>query len=97
MNWFQRFITNPNVHAVGAGLSPGLALSLPPPWNIVAASLGSAAGFIAAGTPEHPVFVPTPVAPAPVPVPTGSMHAGDYAAIAQALLDALKAGAKPPQ
>ena len=90
MNWFQKFFTNPNVHAIAAGLSPGFMMAFPQYAPAIAA-LGTVTGLVAAATPEHPVVVPQP-APLPpvVSVPPaaqgGSYHAVDYANLAAALV-----------
>jgi hypothetical protein len=98
MNWFQRFFTNPNVHAIGAGLAPGLMMAFPQYAPAIGA-IGTVAGFVAAATPENPVSVPMPSAPvvpaAPAQAASGSMHQTDYVQLAMAIVAAMAAQKNP--
>ena len=97
MNWFQKFFTNPNVHALGAALAPGLMTAFPQ-YALAIGTVGTLAGVVAAATPENPVIVSTPpTVPPPVP---GSMHKEDWSAlIATAVQAAMaaKAAKEPPK
>lgn len=68
MNWFQRFFTNPNNHAVFASVAnvaQGVAYGMGhPEVGMAIAAVGTAAGLQAAATPENPVAVPVAL-PAP--------------------------------
>lgn len=71
MNWFQRFFTNPNVHAVFSGLvnaaQPVAYATGHPDIGMAIAAVGTIAGLQAAATPENPVAVPVAVASTPIP------------------------------
>lgn len=71
MNWFQRFFTNPNVHAVFSGLvnaaQPIAYASGHPEIGMAIAAVGTVAGFQAAAIPENPVAVPMAVPSTPIP------------------------------
>lgn len=71
MNWFQRFFTNPNVHAIASGLlNPAQAVAYSmghPEIGVAIAAVGTIAGLQAAATPENPVAVPVPIPAAAIP------------------------------
>lgn len=98
MNWFQKFFSNPNVHAISSGLATAASMAFPQyaaPLQVVAGTLA----ITAAAIPENPVVVPTPVAPVltlPTAAGGGSYHAVDYAALGAALLAQL-ANPQPPK
>lgn len=72
MNWFQRFFTDPNNHAVlssAANVAQGIAYaSGHPEVGMAIAAVGTMTGLQAAATPENPVAVPMPGTPA-TPIP----------------------------
>lgn len=92
MNWFQRLWATPKFHAVLTVLGTIAAAIAPPPWNMVAMTIGGLSGANAAILPHQdvtPVGTALPpgavVVTAPVPA-TGTMHAQDYVnALAPAL------------
>lgn len=71
MNWFQRFFTNPNMHAIASALaSPAQAIAFTlghPEVAFAISTLGAATGLIAAATPENPTLIAVPAAAVPVP------------------------------
>lgn len=71
MNWFQRFFTDPNNHAVfasAANVAQGVAYSLGhPEIGVAIAAVGTVAGLQSAATPENPVAVPIAVPSTPIP------------------------------
>lgn len=96
MNWFQRFITNPNVHALGSSIlnaaQPVAVAMGHPEVAVVIAAMGTVAGVQAAGTPEKPVAdaIPGhisggPVVQLPPSANGGSYHADDWIKLAATL------------
>lgn len=95
MNWFQRFFTNPNVHAIGAAALNAVqpaAIALGHPEIALAASvLGTTTGLIAAATPENlPSPIPGiasggPIVHLPPAAAGGSYHASDWMNLAAQL------------
>lgn len=88
MTWFQKFFSNPNVHALASAATGAAAIMFPQyqlPLTVVASTLATTAAAI----PENPVPVPVPMV-APITLPPaaagGSYHAVDYANLAAALL-----------
>lgn len=71
MNWFQRFFTNPNVHAVASSVlhiaQPVAYMTGHPEIGMAIAAVGTIAGLQAAATPENPVAVPISLPAAPIP------------------------------
>lgn len=71
MNWFQRFFTNPNVHAVFSGIvnaaQPVAYATGHPEIGMAIAAVGTIAGLQAAATPENPVAVSVAVASTSIP------------------------------
>lgn len=69
MNWFQKFFTNPNVHAVlaaSANVAQSVAYNVGhPEIGVAIAAVGAVAGLQSAGTPENPVAVAIPSQPIP--------------------------------
>lgn len=64
MNWFQKFFTNPNTHAVlaaAANAAQSVAYAAGhPEVGVAIAAVGTIAGLQSAGTPENPVAVSVP-------------------------------------
>lgn len=94
MNWFQKFFSNPNVHAIGAALASAATIFFPQ-YALPLAAVGSLLGVTAAAIPENPVLVPVPVHnPASIVLPTvapgTSYHSAQYAELFTALIQALK-------
>lgn len=67
MNWFQKLINNPNVHALGALVTGGLSIAFPQfavPLQIVAGTLvGSTALLPGGAAMAGPTPIATPVVP----------------------------------
>lgn len=71
MNWFQKFFTNPNNHAVlasVANVAQGVSYAAGhPEIGMAIAAVGTIAGLQSAATPENPVAVPIALPAAPIP------------------------------
>lgn len=71
MNFFQRFFTNPNNHALAASaanVAQSVAFTMGhPEIGMAIAAIGTAAGLQSAATPENPVAVPMTVPSTPIP------------------------------
>lgn len=69
MNWFQRFFTNPNVHAIASAVlnaaQPVAYATGHPEIGVAIAAVGTLTGLQSAGTPENPVPVAMPSQPIP--------------------------------
>lgn len=110
MNWFQRFFTNPNVHAnMSAVLNAAQPLAVVlghPEIAIAIAAVGTMTGLQAAAMPEKPVLVPMkadpipghaeggPVIQLPPAAKGGSYHAQDWITLAASLAAQFDTSAK---
>jgi len=79
MNWFQRLWSNPNTHIFVAASAPALMTAFPQ-YAAPLAAVGTLLGIHGGLTPEAPPAQPTTPPP----------QAPDYAAMAVALIAALK-------
>lgn len=105
MNWFQRFFTNPNVHAISAAVmnaaQPIAYAAGHPEIGLAISVLGTTTGLVSAATPEYPsaAAVPGhvsggPVVQLPPAANGGSYHADDWIKLATTL--AAQFGGIPP-
>lgn len=107
MNWFQKLITNANVHNVGAGALLLTGLFAPEVLPLAKAAAG-AVGLVTTGAmlPGDSILAGTPgTAPTPLPAAPllnlppaaagGSYHTIDYAALGVALLQQIASVQQP--
>lgn len=107
MNWFQRFFTNPNNHAIIAGVANAAQVAAiatgHPEVSMAIAAVGTAAGFQAAGTPETPTVpipghaVGGPVITLPPAAGGGAYHATDWLNLAASIANQFSAAAPARQ